>query len=238
MVVPVQAHGAWRLDVLSPAEALSRLSSDIRMCSRPAASHPGTTKREAAVTVARGVQHKYPDTAVLLCSEAYGAYCRHCFRKRLFVNDNAEATNEVLEGIRYVKSDPEITDILLTSGDPLLMSTGRLVEIFETLHVIPHLRIVRIGSKTPAFDPWRILDDEQLQAAFRKCSTPRCRIYLVAHFDHPRELTNPAVEAIQCCIRSGVICANQFHPPRTALFIRRSHLAHLSGNALLLDLVL
>lgn len=164
---------------------------------------------EAAVTVTRGVQHKYHDTVLLLCNEVCGAYCRYCFRKRLFMDENDEVTNDVSEGIAYIAEHPEVTNVLLTGGDPLLMSTRRLVEIFEQLRAIPHVEIIRIGSKMPAFDPWRLTRDEELQAAFRKYSTPEKRIYLMAHFDHPRELTPEAVEGIDCFIRNGVICVNQ-----------------------------
>ena len=89
------------------------------------------------------------------------------------------------------------------------MSTRRLVSIFEQLRGIPHVRIIRIGSKMPAFDPYRALTDDSLLEAFRKYSTPHQRIYLMAHFDHPRELTDVAVEGIDAFIKSGVICVNQ-----------------------------
>ena len=164
---------------------------------------------EAAFTVAPGVQHKYPHTVLLLCNEVCGAYCRYCFRKRLFMDENDEVVNDVTEGVRYIAENPQVTNVLLTGGDPLLMSTRRLVEIFEALRAIPHVRIIRLGSKMPAFDPWRILNDQDLQAAFRKYSTPRKRIYLMAHFDHPRELTDAAVEGIDCAMRNGLVCANQ-----------------------------
>jgi len=164
---------------------------------------------EESVTVARGVQHKYVDTVLLLCNEVCGAYCRYCFRKRLFMDENDEATNDVSEGLRYIAEHPEVTNVLLTGGDPLLMSTRRLVEIFDALRAIPHVQIIRLGSKMPAFDPYRVLRDPDLQAAFRKHSTRDQRIYLMAHFDHPRELTDLAIEGIDTCIRNGVICVNQ-----------------------------
>ena len=164
---------------------------------------------EESVTVARGVQHKYCDTVLLLCNEVCGAYCRYCFRKRLFMDDNDEVTNDISAGLAYIAAHPEVSNVLLTGGDPLLMSTRRLVEIFEALRAIDHVRIIRIGSKMPAFDPWRVLRDDELQAAFRKYSTPERRIYLMAHFDHPRELTAEAVAGIDACLRNGVICVNQ-----------------------------
>ncbi len=164
---------------------------------------------ESAITVTRGVQHKYPDTVLLLCNEVCGAYCRYCFRKRLFMDGNHEVTNDVSEGLAYIREDPGVRNVLLTGGDPLLMSTRRLVGILEALRQIPHVEIVRIGSKMPAFDPWRLLGDKELQEAFQGFSTPRKRVYLMAHFDHPRELTDAAIEGIDCFIRNGVICVNQ-----------------------------
>ncbi|MBN1512960.1 MAG: 4Fe-4S cluster-binding domain-containing protein [Phycisphaerae bacterium] len=164
---------------------------------------------EAAVSVAPGVQHKYDHTVLLLCNEVCGAYCRYCFRKRLFMDENEEVTRDVSEGIRYIAGNPNVTNVLLTGGDPLLMSTRRIREILESLRAIPHVRIIRIGSKMPAFDPWRIINDAELQDVFRSNSTRRNRVYLMAHFDHPRELTDPAVEAIDCAIRCGLICVNQ-----------------------------
>ena len=165
---------------------------------------------EAAVTPVRGVQHKYTDTVLLLCNEVCGAYCRYCFRKRLFMDENDEVTKDISEGLSYIASHPEVTNVLLTGGDPLLMSTRRLVEIFEALREFDHVRIIRIGSKMPAFDPWRVQNDQKLLAAFRKYSTPEKRIYLMAHFDHPRELTGPAIAGIDACIKNGVVCVNQW----------------------------
>ena len=164
---------------------------------------------EAAVTVARGTQHKYPDTVLLLCNEVCGAYCRYCFRKRLFMDENDEVTNDVSAGLEYIRNHPEVSTVLLTGGDPLLMSTRRLAEIIQGLRQIPHVRIIRIGSKMPAFDPFRILNDDDLQDLFRTYSTPERRIYLIAHFDHPRELTPVARAGLAKYIECGVICVNQ-----------------------------
>lgn len=164
---------------------------------------------EESITVERGVQHKYTDTVLLLCNEICGAYCRYCFRKRLFMDENDEVTNDVSDGIRYITNHPEVNNVLLTGGDPLLMSTRRLVEIFAALDEIPHVRIVRLGSKIPAFDPFRILRDEKLHEAFRKYSSGLMRIYLMAHFDHPRELTEVAVDGLKSCMENGLVCVNQ-----------------------------
>lgn len=164
---------------------------------------------EAANTVLRGVQHKYPDTALLLCNEVCGAYCRYCFRKRLFMNDNDEASKDLTPGIDYIRAHPEITNVLLTGGDPLLLSTRRLTEIIGALREIEHVQIIRIGTKMTAFNPFRVLDDPALLEMFAKYSTPNKRIYVMNHFDHPRELTGEAVDCMDKLIRAGVIMTNQ-----------------------------
>jgi lysine 2,3-aminomutase len=164
---------------------------------------------EAANTVLRGVQHKYPDTALLLCNEVCGAYCRYCFRKRLFMDENDEASKDLSEGIAYIAAHPEITNVLLTGGDPLLLSTRRLAEIIGTLREIEHVQIIRIGTKMTAFNPFRVLDDPALIEMFERYSTSRKRIYMMNHFDHPRELTDEAVASLDRLIRAGVIMTNQ-----------------------------
>lgn len=164
---------------------------------------------EKAVTVVKGAQHKYTRTVLLLCNEVCGAYCRYCFRKRLFMDDNDEVTLDVQEGLDYIAEHPEVTNVLLTGGDPLLMSTRKLESIFARLRAIPHVDIIRIGSKMPAFNPWRVLDDDKLLAAIRKHSTPEKRIYIMAHFDHPRELTPEAVAGLDALQQAGAIIINQ-----------------------------
>lgn len=164
---------------------------------------------EAAITVAPGVQHKYAHTALLLCNDLCGGLCRYCFRKRIFHRGNDEAAVDFEPGLAYIAAHPELTNVLLTGGDPLLLSTPRLVPLLERLAAIPHVRVVRIGSKMPAFDPARLTGDPELLAALARLSTSRMRIYLVAHFDHPRELTPQAVAAIDALLRRGVVCANQ-----------------------------
>lgn len=164
---------------------------------------------EAANTVARGVQHKYADTALLLCNEVCGAYCRYCFRKRLFIADNDEANNDVTAGLDYIRAHPGISNVLLTGGDPLLMSTRRIAGILDALASIEHVRIVRIGSKMPAFDPWRLRRDPELQQVLRNHPRQRQRIYLMAHFDHPHELTAEALAELQAWHAAGVTTVNQ-----------------------------
>jgi len=156
-----------------------------------------------------GCQHKYESTALLLVSEVCGAYCRFCFRKRLFRNDVHETSLDVSSGIQYISEHPEINNVLLTGGDSLMLSASKIAQILRQLRDIPHVRIIRLGSKLPAFNPMRIYEDEQLLETLAKYSTPTSRIYVMAHFNHPRELTAEAYQAIAALQKAGVIMVNQ-----------------------------
>jgi len=165
--------------------------------------------REAAYTTVRGCQHKYADTALLLCNEVCGAYCRYCFRKRLFMNDNDDASVDHRPGLRYIQEHEEITNVLLTGGDPLVLGTRRLREIMGDLAAVPHVRIIRIGSKMVAFNPYRVLDDPDLVALIAEICASGTQVYIMNHFDHPRELTPQARQAITMLRRAGTQTVNQ-----------------------------
>ncbi|WP_151734921.1 KamA family radical SAM protein [Paenibacillus tengchongensis] len=159
--------------------------------------------------VVPGCQHKYGTTALLVVSEACGAYCRYCFRKRLFRGEANEARNDVSAGIRYIAAHPEINNVLLTGGDSLMLSTKKLRSIIEQLRAIEHVRIIRLGSKLPVFNPMRIYQDEELLATIREHSTAEKRIYVMAHVDHPREITPEARLAFTALHEAGAIVVNQ-----------------------------
>jgi KamA family protein len=164
---------------------------------------------ESSYTVLKGLEHKYPDTALLLVNNVCGAYCRFCFRKRLFTDDNDEATSDVTDAVRYISEHPEINNVLLTGGDPLIMSTGKLEKIIRSLREIEHVRIIRIGTKMPAFDPFRVLNDPSLLEMLSKYSLPDRKIFIMSHFNHPRELTEPALRGMALLQKAGAITVSQ-----------------------------
>lgn len=164
---------------------------------------------ESSYTALRGLEHKYADTALLLVNNVCGAYCRFCFRKRLFTDGNSETTNDVTDAIAYIAKHPEINNVLLSGGDPLIMSTGKLEKIVGALRQIDHVRIIRIGSKMVAFDPFRVLNDPSLLEMFEKYSLPGRKIFVMNHFNHPRELTEPALQALRLLQKAGAITVNQ-----------------------------
>ncbi len=164
---------------------------------------------EEKYTKVRGLEHKYTSTALLLVNEVCAAYCRFCFRKRLFMNENDEVTKDISEGLNYIREHKEISNVLLTGGDPLIMSTSKLEPIIHKLRQLDHVKIIRIGTKIPAFNPFRILNDPSLLEMIEKYSTQDKKIYIMAHFNHPRELTPKAVEGLNLLMKAGAVIVNQ-----------------------------
>lgn len=164
---------------------------------------------EHKYTKSPGLEHKYQYTALLLINDVCGAYCRFCFRKRLFMDLNDEVVRDIEKGLEYISSHKEVNNVLLTGGDPLVMSTHKLGKIIEALRKIEHVKVIRIGSKIPAFNPFRILNDPPLLKLFEKFSHDGKKIYFMAHFNHPRELTGEALEAMNLVHRTGVVTLNQ-----------------------------
>ncbi len=164
---------------------------------------------EEVYTIVPGLQHKYTYTALLLVNDVCGAYCRFCFRKRLFMRIDDEVARDISEGLEYIREHEELNNILLTGGDPLMLSTAKLEAIISELRKIDHVRIIRIGSKMPAFNPFRILDDPELLEMFARHNTDNRKIYIMAHFNHPRELTPEARKAMTMLMKTGVITVNQ-----------------------------
>ncbi len=164
---------------------------------------------EERYTKVRGLEHKYTSTALLLVNEVCAAYCRFCFRKRLFMNVNDEVTKDISEGLEYIRTHKEINNVLLTGGDPLILSTSKLEHIIRQVREIDHVRIIRIGTKVPAFNPFRISKDPSLLDMISKYSTAEKKIYIMAHFNHSRELTPEAVEGLNLLMQAGAIVVNQ-----------------------------
>ncbi len=156
-----------------------------------------------------GLQHKYQQTGLLLLTDVCGGICRFCFRKRLFVDKEQEAVKEVSSGLEYIRTHPQITNVLLTGGDPLTLETSCLETILRELSEIPHVNIIRIGSKIPAYNPFRILNDPTLLEVLSRYSSVEKRIYLMAHFNHPTELTTYSMQALEQLHNAGVIVVNQ-----------------------------
>lgn len=165
---------------------------------------------EKNFSILPGFQHKYTSTAVLLISNVCGGFCRFCFRKRLFLHpDINEYIHDFEPVFSYLENHPEINNVLLTGGDGLLVSTKKLKKIISRLREINHIKIIRIGTKLLAFNPYRILKDPELLQLIKTYSLPEKRIYIMTHFNHPQEISPQSVEAANLLIKAGAILANQ-----------------------------
>lgn len=156
-----------------------------------------------------GLQHKYNTTCLLLVSGECGGLCRYCFRKRIFAKANEEVLKDVPAAIKYIREHKEITNVLMTGGDPLMLPTEKLEEIIRELVTIDHVRIIRMGTKMTAFNPYRFIDDSSLMEMISKYSSGRHEIYVINHFDHPQEITEQAVYAVELLQKAGAILCNQ-----------------------------
>ncbi|HUU74874.1 MAG TPA: radical SAM protein [Methanoregulaceae archaeon] len=164
---------------------------------------------EVDYTVAPGLQHKYDQTVLLLLSDQCAGFCRFCFRKRLFLEKGREVVRDVAGDFMYIRDHPDVTNVLLTGGDPLFLSTIKLTEVIRELRTIDHVRIIRIGSKIPAYNPFRIINDPSLLEMIRTYSTEEKRIYIMIQFNHPREITPESVRCADLLQRAGAVMANQ-----------------------------
>jgi lysine 2,3-aminomutase len=145
---------------------------------------------DAAHSPVEGVVHRYPDRALLMLTHTCATYCRFCFRReRVGGADGALSPEALRAALDYIASRPEIWEVILTGGDPLVLSPRRLAAVMGELAKIDHCKVVRIHTKIPAVEPERISD--ALIGAL-KCEGKA--VYVALHVNHPRELT-PAVRA-------------------------------------------
>ena len=167
------------------------------------------TSGEKEDTVLTGVQHKHLETVLILATNRCAGYCRHCFRKRLVGISTKETLKIFDEALNYIKSHPEVTNVLISGGDPLVLNTEVIEHFLKELSTIPHLKYIRFGSRVPVFYPMRIYEDKKLLEIFAKYSSPDRRIYLVTHFNHPKEITEESKNAIDALLSHKVIVSNQ-----------------------------
>jgi lysine 2,3-aminomutase len=159
---------------------------------------------EDALLAAPCVVHRYPDRVLFLALDRCAIYCRHCNRRRLVGQEAGIVARAELEaGLEYIRRTPAIKDVLVSGGDPLTLSTEKLSWLLGELRAIPHVDIVRIGTRVPVCLPMRI--DDELCAALRRVHP----LYINTHFNHPREVTDEARAACARLADAGVPLGNQ-----------------------------
>ncbi|ABK98704.1 lysine 2,3-aminomutase [Pelobacter propionicus] len=151
-----------------------------------------------------GITHRYPDRVLFQVSNICSMYCRHCTRKRKVGDvDSIPGKDEIMLGLEYIRRTPVVRDVLLSGGDPLMLPDSHLDWILRELRAIPHVQVIRIGSRMPVVLPYRITP-----GLIRVLSRYH-PLWLNTHFNHPREITTSAREALSRLANAGIPLGNQ-----------------------------
>lgn len=151
-----------------------------------------------------GLVHRYPDRVLFLVTDRCAAYCRYCTRSRLVSNATGyDFHPEVERQLEYIRNHPEVRDVLLSGGDPLLLSDAKLDFLLGRLHAIPHVEFIRIGSRIPVFLPQRITPS--LGAVLKKYPP----LFVSIHSNHPAELTDEVRQGLSRLAEAGIPLGNQ-----------------------------
>ncbi|KYC38485.1 lysine 2,3-aminomutase [Scytonema hofmannii PCC 7110] len=168
------------------------------------------TSGEELSTIIQGLQHKYDQTAVLIVTQACAGHCRYCFRRRLMSRDvlTQETIEDLQEALAYIAQHPEIDNVLLSGGDPMISSTRRLANLLSAIAQIPHIWQIRISTKLPAFLPSRFTTDPELLDVLHQYKS-RFQIIIQCHFDHPREISTATICALENLQKAGCLLTSQ-----------------------------
>lgn len=151
-----------------------------------------------------GLTHRYPDRVLFLITDKCAMYCRHCTRRRFAGQTDAQSPSERIQrGIDYIAQTPQVRDVLLSGGDALLVSDRVLESIIQRLRAIPHVEIIRIGTRVPVVAPQRITDE--LVNMLKKYHP----IWVNTHFNHPHEITPESRAALAKMADAGIPLGNQ-----------------------------
>ena len=137
-----------------------------------------------------GITHRYPDRVLFHISNICSMYCRHCTRKRKVGDVDFIPNREMLKlGIEYIRENPQVRDVLLSGGDPFMLKDQYLEWILSEIRAIPHVEVIRIGTRIPVVLPYRVTDE--LVNMLKKFHP----LWINTHFNHPREITGSSSEA-------------------------------------------
>ncbi|MFA5438723.1 KamA family radical SAM protein [Dehalococcoides sp.] len=174
----------------------AELCFDAHCCSDPL--------EEAHSSVVPGLVHRYPDRVVMVLTDICPVLCRHCTRKREWKNGGWVHTQAEIDAmLAYIRQNQAIRDVIISGGDPLTLSTSRLESVLSALRSIPHVEIIRIGTRYPVVLPQRI--DDELCSMLSKYGP----IWLNTHYNHPNEITDESRQACDRLVRAGVPVNNQ-----------------------------
>jgi lysine 2,3-aminomutase len=151
-----------------------------------------------------GLVHRYPDRALFIATTTCSMYCRHCTRKRVAGTRESSISQRRIEQVcAYLSEHPEISDVIVSGGDPLTMSDESIEMILSALRKIPSVQVIRIGTRVPVVLPMRITDS--LVAMLKKYHP----LWINTHFNHPDEITPESIEACTKLADAGIPLGNQ-----------------------------
>jgi lysine 2,3-aminomutase len=161
---------------------------------------------EARLSPVPGVVHRYPDRVLLKLTHACPVYCRFCFRREMVGPGGPQALADAAldTALGYIAGDPGIWEVILTGGDPLILSPRRVAEVTRRLSAIATVKVLRWHTRVPVVDPGHVTDD--LAAALRSSAKA---VYVAVHANHPRELTPAARAACARLIDGGIVLVSQ-----------------------------
>lgn len=154
-----------------------------------------------------GILHKYSYTALVVGTEYCAMYCRHCFRKRMVGLPTEQTVRNFQQAAKYFADHPELSNVLISGGDPFLLPTDIIARMLDALMDIEHLNYVRIGSRAPVVFPMRFFEDD-LIAVLHRVNQAKT-LYVPTHFNHPREITPEAARAVLRLREAGITVNNQ-----------------------------
>jgi lysine 2,3-aminomutase len=151
-----------------------------------------------------GLTHRYPDRVLFYTSHVCAMFCRHCTRKRKVADPSSYAVDQQLEaGLAYIETHKEVRDVVISGGDALCSNDDRVEYILSRLRAMDHVEMLRIGTRVPVTNPMRITDD--LVKIIRKYHP----VYVNTHFNHPKECTREAFDAVARLADAGCVVSNQ-----------------------------
>ncbi len=151
-----------------------------------------------------GITHRYPDRVLFHVSNICSMYCRHCTRKRKVGDiDFVPSRKQLQKGIEYIKNTPQVRDVLLSGGDPFMLPDEKIDWLLSEISQIPHVEVIRIGTRMPVVLPYRITDN--LISILKKYQP----LWINTHFNHPNEITTSAKEALAKLADGGFPLGNQ-----------------------------
>lgn len=149
------------------------------------------------------IVHRYPDRVLFLVSHSCASYCRFCTRKRKVGDPMKMHPRYIEDGIEYIKNHPEVRDVIISGGDPFILSDEKIEKILKRVRAIKHVEIIRIGTRIPCFLPQRIT--EKIAGILKKYHP----LYINVHFNHPDEITPEAARALNLLADAGIPLGNQ-----------------------------